>query len=131
VARGNAARNGLAARCTFAACDIAHGVEGPFDLIVSNPPYIPRGEIDALAPEVRDYDPRLALDGGIDGLDAYRAIVADGRRLLAPGGLLIVELGAGQEQAVTTLFTNAGLRVTSARKDLAGIPRALGATASQ
>jgi len=130
VARGNAERNGLAARCTFAACDIAHGVEGPFDLIVSNPPYIARGEIDALEPEVRDYDPRLALDGGMDGLDAYRAIVADARRLLAPGGSLIVELGAGQEPAVATLFTNAGLRVTSARKDLAGIPRALGATAS-
>ncbi len=128
VARGNAERNGLAARCTFVACDIAQGVEGPFDLIVSNPPYIPRGEIDALAPEVRDYDPRLALDGGMDGLDAYRAIAADAHRLLAPGGLLIVELGAGQEAAVAALFTNAGLRVTAARKDLAGIPRALSAT---
>jgi release factor glutamine methyltransferase len=129
VARGNAERNGLAARCTFAACDIARGIQGPFDLVVSNPPYIPRGEIAALAPEVRDYDPRLALDGGMDGLDAYRAIAADASRLLAPGGLLIVELGAGQEQAVTTLFTNAGLHVTAARKDLAGIPRALSAAA--
>jgi len=128
VARGNAERNGLAARCTFAACDIAQGVEAPFDLIVSNPPYITRGEIDTLAPEVRDYDPRLALDGGMDGLDAYRALAADAHRLLAPGGSLIVELGAGQERPVAVLFTNAGLRVAGARKDLAGIPRALSAT---
>jgi release factor glutamine methyltransferase len=97
---------------------------------VSNPPYIPHGEIDTLVPEVRDYDPRLALDGGIDGLDVYRAIAADARRLLAPDGLLIVELGVGQEAAVAALFTNSGLRVTAARKDLAGIPRALGATAA-
>ncbi len=128
VARGNAEHNGLAARCTFVACDIAYGVEGPFDLVVSNPPYIARGEIGELAPEVRDYDPRLALDGGIDGLDAYRAIAADAKRLLAPDGRLIVELGDGQEAAVAALFTKAGLRVTSARKDLAGIPRALSAT---
>jgi len=127
VARANAERNGLSARCTFVACDIAQGVEGPFDLIVSNPPYIPRGEIETLAPEVRDYDPPLALDGGADGLDAYRAIAADAQRLLAQGGRLIVELGDGQEPAVAALFTNAGLRVTAARKDLAGIPRALSA----
>ncbi len=128
VARGNAERNGLAARCTFVTCDIAQGVEGPFELIVSNPPYIPHGEIAGLTAEVRDYDPRLALDGGIDGLDAYRVIAADAQRLLAPGGRLIVELGDGQEAAVAALFTKAGLRVTAARKDLAGIPRALGAT---
>ena len=82
---------------------------GPFDLIVSNPPYVARGDIAALAPEVRDYDPAVALDGGIDGLDGYRAIAAEARRLLAPGGRLIVELGAGQEPAVRALFTNAGL----------------------
>jgi release factor glutamine methyltransferase len=125
VARGNAERTGLATRCTFVECDIAQGVEGPFDLIVSNPPYVPHGEIDTLAPEVRNYDPRLALDGGIDGLDAYRAIAADARRLLAPEGRLIVELGVGQEGAVATLFTKAGMQVAPARNDLAGIPRAL------
>ena len=125
VARGNAARNGLSARCNFLVCDIAKGVAGPFDLIVSNPPYIPRGEIAALAPEVRDYDPRIALDGGADGLDAYRAIAGETRRLLAPGGRLIVELGLGQEPAVAALLTNASLRVSEARKDLAGIARAL------
>ena len=78
-------------------------------MIVSNPPYIAHDDIATLAPEVRDYDPVLALDGGSDGLDGYRAIAHDARRLLAPGGRLIVELGAGQETAVRALFTNAGL----------------------
>jgi release factor glutamine methyltransferase len=130
VARANAERNKLAARCTFIACDIAAGLQGPFDLIVSNPPYVARGEIASLAPEVRDYDPALALDGGADGLDGYRAIAADASRLLAPGGNLIVELGIGQEPAVRALFTNAGLKVGAARDDVAGIPRALSAMAA-
>jgi release factor glutamine methyltransferase len=130
VARANAARNKLAARCAFIACNIAAGLQGPFDLIVSNPPYVARGEIASLAPEVRDYDPTLALDGGSDGLDGYRAIAADASRLLAPGGNLIVELGIGQEPAVRALFTNARLKVGAARDDLAGIPRALSATAA-
>ncbi len=93
--------------------------------IVSNPPYVARGEIASLAPEVRDYDPALALDGGADGLDGYRAIAAGVPALLAPGGRLIVELGAGQEAPVRALFTNAGLAVGAARDDLAGIARAL------
>ncbi|HZL41078.1 MAG TPA: peptide chain release factor N(5)-glutamine methyltransferase [Pseudolabrys sp.] len=130
VARANAARNDLGLRCTFIACDIAAGVRGPFDLIVSNPPYVARGDIASLAPEVRDYDPALALDGGADGLDGYRAIAGQARGLLAPGGRLIVELGAGQEGAVRALFTKAGLNVAAARDDLAGIPRALSATAA-
>jgi len=130
IARANAARYDLGLRCAFIACDIAAGVSGPFDLIVSNPPYVARGEIATLAPEVRDYDPPIALDGGSDGLDGYRAIAADARRLLAPGGRLIVELGAGQEGAVRTLFTNAGLNVAAAHNDLAGIPRALSAAAA-
>ena len=128
VARANAERNDLAGRCTFVACDIAAGLQGPFDLIVSNPPYVARSDIASLAPEVRGYDPALALDGGPDGLDGYRAIAADARRLLAPGGRLIVELGMGQEPAVRALFTTAGLIVAAARDDLAGIPRALSAT---
>ena len=128
VARANAECNDLAGRCTFVACNIAAGVQGPFDLIVSNPPYVERGDIASLAPEVRGYDPALALDGGPDGLDGYRAIAADARRLLAPGGRLIVELGMGQEPAVRALFTTAGLIVAAARDDLAGIPRALSAT---
>ena len=130
VARANAERSGLAGRCTFIACDIAAGVPGPFDLIVSNPPYVVHGEIASLAPEVRDYDPALALDGGADGLDGYRAIAAQARGLLAPGGKLIVELGAGQEAAVRALFTNAGLTAAAVLNDLAGIPRALTASAA-
>jgi release factor glutamine methyltransferase len=128
VARANAERNGLAARCSFVVCNIAEGVQGPFDLIVSNPPYVVHDDLATLAPEVRDYAPALALDGGPDGCDGYRRIAGEARRLLAPAGRLIVELGAGQETAVRVLFTNAGLRVSAARKDLAGIPRALSAT---
>ena len=130
VARANAERNKLAARCDFVVCDIAAGVQGKFDLIVSNPPYVARGDIATLAPEVRGYDPAIALDGGNDGLTAYRAIAAEAPRLLAEGARLIVELGAGQEPAVATLFTNAGLRVTGVREDLAGIPRALSVTST-
>jgi release factor glutamine methyltransferase len=126
VARANAAHCGLERRCSFVACDIASGVQGPFDLVVSNPPYIAHDEIASLAPEVRDYDPTVALDGGDDGLAAYRAIAAEAARLLAPGGRLFVELGTGQESAVRALFTNTGLSVGAARKDLAGIPRVLG-----
>jgi release factor glutamine methyltransferase len=127
VARANAAHCGLERRCSFVACDIASGVQGPFDLVVSNPPYIAHDEIPSLAPEVRDYDPTVALDGGDAGLATYRAIAAEATRLLAPGGRLFVELGVGQESAVRALFTNAGLTVGAARKDFAGIPRVLGA----
>ena len=127
VARANAERNKLAGRCVFACCDMAAGLPGPFDLIVSNPPYIARDDIAMLAPEVRDYDPSLALDGGHDGLDGYRAVAARAVGLLGAGGHLIVELGAGQEAAVHTLFTNAGLQVGTVRPDLAGIPRAVNA----
>jgi release factor glutamine methyltransferase len=127
VARANATHCGFERRCSFVACDIASGVQGPFDLVISNPPYIAHDELASLAPEVRDYDPMVALDGGDDGLAAYRAIAAEATRLLAPGGRLFVELGAGQESVVRALFTNAGLTVGAARKDLAGIPRVLGA----
>ena len=127
IARANAQSNGLAARCTFVACHIADGVQEPFDLVVSNPPYIAHGQIAALEPEVRDYDPSIALDGGADGLDAYRVIAGEAHRLLAPGGHLFVELGTGQGPAVRALFTKAGLRVDAARADLGGIARSLGA----
>ena len=100
-------------------------------LIVSNPPYIATGEIGRLAPEVRDHDPRLALDGGTDGLDIYRAIAGDARRLLAERGRLIVELGQGQSDAVQALFTQAGLSIEGEpRRDLSGINRALSASTS-
>ena len=127
VARDNAASLGFGPRCSVIVCDIASDVQGPFDLIVSNPPYIARADIATLPPEVRDYDPMMALDGGEDGLAAYRAIAADAKRLLAAGGRLFVELGKGQEPSVRGLFARTGLKVDPARKDLAGIPRVLGA----
>jgi release factor glutamine methyltransferase len=129
VARGNAARHQLGARCTFLACDVVDGIAGSFDFILSNPPYIASGEIASLMSEVRDYDPQSALDGGNDGLAFYRRIAAAAPPILAPGGYLIVELGAGQDAAVDALFTKAGLKVIGARKDLAGIVRALNAKA--
>jgi len=125
-ARDNAAALGLAERAAFVACDYGAALNGPFDLVVCNPPYVARGEIAALAPEVRDFDPRRALDGGPDGLDAYRVIAADARRLLAPDGVLVAELGAGQGDAVTRLVTAAGLRLCGPpRCDLSGVARAL------
>ena len=127
AARINVTQFGFESRCSLIACDMAAGVQGQFDLVVSNPPYVARGDIRSLAPEVRDYDPIMALDGGDDGLAAYRSISADAKRLLAQGGRLFVELGAGQEPAVRKLFTNAGLVVGVARNDLAGTPRVLGA----
>ena len=124
VARDNARRLGLP-RASFVACDTAAALRGPFDIIVSNPPYIATGDIAALAPEVRDFDPRLALDGGADGLDSYRVIAAAAPGLLAPGGALIVELGAGQAVPVAALFAAAGLAASPPRPDLSGVPRAL------
>jgi release factor glutamine methyltransferase len=100
-------------------------MRGRFDLIVSNPPYIARGAIAELAPEVRDHDPGAALDGGPDGLDCYRAIAVQAPSLLAASGRLAVELGEGQAGAVQTLFAQAGLRLVATRPDLSGIPRAL------
>ena len=85
------------------ACDYGEALAGGYDLVVSNPPYIPAGDIAGLEPDVRNYDPILALDGGADGLDAFRAIAADARRLLKPGGIMILEVGDGQADMVTAL----------------------------
>ena len=125
IARTNAQRLGFTDRCKFIASEYATALRGPFDLIISNPPYIASDDIGQLAPEVRDYDPRLSLDGGADGLDAYRVIVNDTPRLLAPRGRLIVELGQGQADAVAEIATRAGLSVAALRADLTGISRAL------
>ncbi len=126
VAAENARQLGMSARAHFVASDFGQALSGPFDLIVSNPPYIATSVIRTLAPEVREHDPALALDGGADGLAAYRAIAADAVRLLAPGGHLLVELGAGLAQEVTGLFARPGLAIMGApRADLAGTPRAL------
>jgi release factor glutamine methyltransferase len=124
-ARANARALGLHERAEFVACDYGAALAGPLDVVVSNPPYVARAEIVGLAPEVRDFDPHLALDGGPDGLAAYRAIAAGARRLIAPHGLLVVELGAGQLGAVTTILAKAGFAVEPPRLDLAGIARAL------
>jgi release factor glutamine methyltransferase len=98
---------------------------GPFDLIVSNPPYIPSADIAALTAEVRDFDPWPALDGGPDGLDCYRAIAAAVPALLKSRGALVVELGTGQVEAVNALFLAAGLAPSPPRADLHGVPRAV------
>ncbi|MEA3024541.1 MAG: release factor glutamine methyltransferase [Alphaproteobacteria bacterium] len=124
IARHNAEDLGLAGRAAFVACDFGAALAGACDLVVSNPPYIATREIATLAPEVRDFDPRGALDGGSDGLTAYRAIATDAPRLLAPGGWLVVEVGIGQAEAVTALFAGIGLETSDPpRRDLAGVPR--------
>jgi release factor glutamine methyltransferase len=124
LARRNAMRLQLE-RASFVACDLGAALAGPFDLIVANPPYVASGEIATLAPDVRDYDPRTALDGGPDGLNCYRAIAATVPPMLKPGGALVVELGAGQAAAVGALFSQVGLASAHPRTDLAGTPRAL------
>lgn len=120
VARENAANLGLAGRVALLRGDWTAGLDGhQFDLVVSNPPYIPTGEIATLAPEVRDHEPRLALDGGLDGLDAYRELAPQILRVLAPGGRFAVEIGPGQAGAVESLFRDAGAEGLSVTKDLA------------
>ena len=126
TASANAARLRLAPRAMFVACDYAVALSGTFDLMASNPPYIRSAEIAGLAAEVRDHDPHRALDGGTDGLDAYRALVPQAALLLAPGGVLVVEVGDGQSKDVEGLMTAAGLTLERPPKsDLAGIRRAL------
>ncbi|MBW7949791.1 MAG: peptide chain release factor N(5)-glutamine methyltransferase [Pseudorhodoplanes sp.] len=125
TARSNAERLGLAERARFVCCNFGESLAGGFDLVVSNPPYIATARIEVLEPDVRDYDPRLALDGGRDGYDAYRAIAADARRLLASDGALVVELGTGQEATVRALMATRGLTTVASRCDLLGHARAL------
>jgi len=126
TASANAARAGLSKRATFVACDYASGLSGPFNLIVSNPPYIRTADIDGLAVDVRKYDPPAALDGGADGLDAYRALIPQAAGLLAPGAALVVEAGEGQSAQIQALMTAAGLMpVIAPKADLAGILRAV------
>ena len=124
-ARGNADRLGLGVRTIFVACDMASALRGSFDLVVSNPPYVARDAIASLAPGVRDYEPHRALDGGPDGLDAYRAIAAQIPPLLGSGGHLVVEFGVDQAAAVAAIFNQAGLATMAPRHDLSGIPRAM------
>ena len=126
TASGNAARLGFASRAAFVACDYAAALSGTFDLIVSNPPYIRSAEIAGLATAVRDHDPHRALDGGMDGLDAYRVLVPQAARLLARDGVLAVEVGHDQGGDVEGIMTGAGLMPERPPKaDLAGIRRAV------
>ncbi len=111
----------------FVESNYGAALAGPFDLVVSNPPYIASADIATLAREVREHDPRHALDGGEDGLAAYRAIIADAPRFLSSNGHLVVEIGAGQQTDVEFLLTSRGLAIASVRHDLSGIPRAIAA----
>jgi release factor glutamine methyltransferase len=124
LARQNAVRLGLGGRSAFLCGDWAAALTGRFDLLLANPPYIPTADIPGLMPDVAGYEARRALDGGPDGLEAYRAILADTPRLLAPNGIAIVELGEGQAGAVADLAAAAGL-AGYPRADFAGAPRAL------
>ncbi|KAA5607028.1 peptide chain release factor N(5)-glutamine methyltransferase [Roseospira marina] len=126
AAADNAERNGLSARARFQVSDWRDGLTeapGPYDIIVSNPPYIATAELATLAPEVRAHDPVQALDGGSDGLDAYRVLVPLAASRLHPGGWLAVEVGAGQAETVADLMRAAGLENRAAVPDLTGTAR--------
>ena len=123
TARTNADENGVGERCHFALSRWADAVSGPFDLIVSNPPYIASGVIPTLDEEVREHDPRLALDGGPDGLEPYRILLSEAGRLLAPGGLLAVEIGYDQAEDLRSLAGSHGLEILRIAHDLSGNPR--------
>ena len=125
IARKNAERNGVSARAEFHIGNWGQGVDGPFDLIVSNPPYIADPVIDGLEPEVRIHDPRIALSGGRDGLDAYRAIAEDLPALLAPGGIAALEIGSDQSESVTDLYRKKGYVIEGPFADFGARPRAI------
>jgi release factor glutamine methyltransferase len=125
VAKGNAEALGVANRASFIQANWFSGVNGQFDLIASNPPYIPMGDIAGLADDVRDFDPPKALDGGPDGLEAYRRIARGAGGHLAPKGHVILEIGAGQENAVNDLFRGQGFVRKSCHFDLSGHVRCL------
>jgi release factor glutamine methyltransferase len=123
VAARNADRLRLASRARFVRGHWGRALSGGFDLVLCNPPYVASAEIANLSPEVARFDPRLALDGGPDGLDAYREMLSDLPRLLAPDGVALVELGAGQAALVSRISAGSGLHVIGLRRDLGGIER--------
>ncbi len=125
LAAQNAERLGLARRAAFREGDWGRGVSGAFDVIVSNPPYVARDDAEGLAPEVRACEPEEALFAGPDGLAAYPALAPDCARLLAPDGVVCLEIGQGQGAAVAGIMRRHGLRLVGARPDLAGIERCL------
>ncbi len=124
VAADNTSRNGLADRLDLVETRWVDGLEGPFDLVVSNPPYIASGVIETLDPEVKDFEPALALDGGADGLDPYPHLMAEAKRLLTPHGTAVFEIGYDQGEAVLALATDVGCEA-SIKQDLAGRDRAV------
>ena len=134
LARENAARNGVENRIAFVEGEYSQWAKplqnfaGKFDVVLSNPPYIARAEIENLQTQVRDYEPRGALDGGEDGLNCYREIAAQCGELLAPGGFLAVELGAGQHEKARAIFQENGWRVEEPIYDFAGHARVLAAS---
>lgn len=121
VARENSRRLGISAE--FIQSDLFEEIEGRFHMIVSNPPYIPGGEIASLMEEVRGYDPHLALDGGEDGLDFYRRLLREGYGYLTPGGVMLLEIGAGQGQWVRKHMEGQGYQKVQVIKDLSGLDR--------
>ena len=123
VATQNAGALTLAPRATFRCGNWDDGLDARFDIVVSNPPYIPSGDIATLQPEVASFEPRLALDGGADGLDAYRRLGAAAVRLLVPGGLAAFEIGMGQGDSVRRIMAAAGLRHIATAPDLAAAER--------
>jgi release factor glutamine methyltransferase len=125
VAQKNAVRHGVSERIEFRQSDLFGAVapERRFDLVVSNPPYIPTSEIEHLQPEVRDHDPRCALDGGADGLEIYRRLAAETPERLNPEGVLMAEFGDGQETQVTRCFEERHWTIQDLVSDLAGKPR--------
>jgi release factor glutamine methyltransferase len=123
VAQGNLVACGLCERAEIRIGDWTSGLEGQFDLIVSNPPYIPTADLAGLPPEVRNFDPWLALDGGFDGLAAYRRIMPRSRSLLAPGGWLLAEFGANQAAGVNAIANECGFTDVTTYQDLAGADR--------
>lgn len=127
VAGQNAARLGLTARIEFLQGDLCASLPAgsAFDLIVSNPPYIPTAELEHLQPEVRDHDPREALDGGADGLAFYRRIAVEAGPWLRPDGRLMLEFGDGQAESIRSLLTEVGWRIESVRDDYSARPRFL------
>jgi release factor glutamine methyltransferase len=129
TARRNAVALRLAGRAHFVVGDWGTAISGRFDVIVSNPPYIDRSALADLPREVALYDPCLALDGGLDGLCAYRSLAADLSRLLKPGGVFACEIGAGQAPAVAAILRASGLAIDGCERDLAGLARCVVARA--
>ena len=125
TARQNAAALDLGDRARFVRGNWGDGLSGQWDVVLANPPYVASRELDGLMPEVARYEPRLALDGGADGLTAYRALAPEIARLLAPAGIAAIEVGAGQAPAVAATMAGAGLVLRAIRHDLSGVDRCL------